>query len=198
MYAEDSKQLIPTLERAGAGISNPKRLFATYMMFPLLDTTISWERAWDIYDSEGQKILQLASALDNESLFKRVLVPKLFGLEDNSRYYSVAMVLQHLLSVGEALQKRIPPLSHGKKLDGHVAIEDVKPYTHIDETIVTQFADFLQGYRSNMEKNLGDIHIDNTSEHPWFGAFNPKQWSILGMVHQIIHRRQIEAIIERL
>jgi len=198
MYAEDSKQLIPTLERAGAGISKPKRLFATYVMFPLLDKTISWERAWDIYDSEGQKILKLASTLDNEALFKRVLVPKLFGLEDNSRYYSVAMVLRHLLSVGEALQKRIPPLSQGKRLDGHVAIEDVKPYTQIDETIVTQFSDFLQSYRDQMENNLGDIHIDNTSEHPWFGAFNPKQWSILGMVHQIVHRRQIEAIIERL
>jgi hypothetical protein len=140
----------------------------------------------------------MASSLTHEQLFERVLVPRLFGLEDNSRYYSVAMVIEHLLIVGKALQVRIPILSQGRKLEGHVKIEDVKPYTEIDAHIISEFQTFLSSYRKKLEANLGDIHIDNTSEHPWFGAFNPKQWSILGMVHQIVHRRQIEAIIKKL
>ena len=167
-------------------------------MFPLLNKTISWQKAWDIYDKEGEKILTLASSLDHEQLFKRILVPKLFGLEDNSRYYSVAMVLTHLLNVGNALQTRIPVLSRGEKLDGHVAIEDVKPYTQRDEEIVAHFQNFMRSYREKLEEGIEDIHIENTSEHPWFGAFNPKEWSILGMVHQIVHRRQIEAIMKDL
>jgi len=198
MKQQDSSQIIKRLEKAGAGISATKKLAATYVMFPLLNYFISWEKAWDIYDKEGEKVVRMASSLSQEQLFERVLVPRLFGLEDNSRYYSVAMVIEHLLIVGKALQVRIPILSQGKKLKGHVKIEDVKPYTEIDVNIVEAFQTFLSSYREELEMHTGDIHIDNRSEHPWFGEFNPKQWSILGMVHQTVHRRQIEAIIKKL
>jgi len=195
---EDSSQIIKTLEKAGTGISAPKRLAARYVMFPFLNHLISWEKAWDIYDKEGEKIVRMASSLSQEHLFERVLIPRLFGLEDNSRYYSVAMVIEHLLIVGKALQVRIPILSQGKELKGHVKIEDVKPYTEIDVNIIEEFQTFLSSYREKLQAHLENIHIDNTSAHPWFGEFNPKQWSILGMVHQIVHRRQIEAIIKAL
>ena len=198
MLEKDSQEIIETLDKAGGGISASKRLLAKHLMFPLLNKTISWQKAWDIYDKEGEKILTLASSLDHEQLFKRILVPKLFGLEDNSRYYSVAMVIKHLLIVGHALQNRIPILSRGEKLNGHVAIEDVKPYIEIEDDIVEQFGAFLSTYREILEREVEDIYIDNTSAHPWFGEFNPKAWSILGMVHQTVHRRQIEAIIRSL
>jgi len=195
---QDSSDIIDSLAPAGEGLPTYKRVAAKYVMFPLLNRFVSWDKAWDVYDKEGAKIIAMASALNQEQLFKRVLVPKLFGLEDNSRYYSVAMVIEHLLIVGQALTVRIPILSKGKKLPNQVAIEDVKPYTDINEEIVTQFADFMGSYREKLDANVENIHIDNTSDHPWFGAFNPKQWSILGMVHQTVHRRQIEAIIKRL
>jgi len=194
----DSKEIIGTLQEAGVGISSGKRLLGKHLLFPLLNTFISWEKAWDIYDKEGAKIIAMASELEHDVLFKRVLVPKLFGLEDNSRYYSVAMVIEHLMIVGKALHTRIPLLSKGEKLNDQVQIEDVKPYTEIDKEIVAQFKQYLATYREALAQNVEDIHIHNTSEHPWFGAFNPKEWAILGMVHQIVHRRQIEAIIKAL
>ncbi|AKF25145.1 hypothetical protein YH65_06875 [Sulfurovum lithotrophicum] len=198
MKEVDSKEIIETLQEAGAGISPFKRLIAKHVIFPMLNRFISWEKAGDIYDREGTKIIALVSPLSKEKLFERVLVPKLFGLEDNSRYYSVAMVIKHLLIVGNALQTRIPLLSQGRKLNDQVQIEDVKPYTEIEDDIVQQFETFLASYRKLLNKNVKNIYIDNTSAHPWFGEFNPKQWSILGMVHQIVHRRQIEAIIKEL
>jgi len=198
MQETDSQEIITTLGKAGAGISSGKRFLGKHLLFPLLNTFISWEKAWDIYDKEGAKIIALASELDHDALFKRVLVPKLFGLEDNSRYYSVAMVIEHLMIVGNALHTRIPALSKGEKLNGQVQIEDVKPYTEIDDDIVEQFAQYLSTYRETLTQNVEDIYLDNTSEHPWFGAFNPKEWAILGMVHQIVHRRQIEAILQTL
>jgi len=195
---QDSSEIIHSLAPAGEGLPTYKRVAAKYVMFPLLNHFVSWDKAWDVYDKEGTKIIAMASVLNQEQLFKRVLVPKLFGLEDNSRYYSVAMVIEHLLIVGQALTVRIPILSKGKKLPNQVAIEDVKPYTDINKEIVAQFANFMGSYREKLDANVENIHIDNASDHPWFGAFNPKQWSILGMVHQTVHRRQIEAIIKRL
>ncbi|MCH9739448.1 MAG: hypothetical protein K0U38_01215, partial [Epsilonproteobacteria bacterium] len=195
---QDSQEIIKELGESGAGLSSFRRSLAKHFLFPLLNRLLSWEKAWDIYDKEGQKIIQLSSTLNQEQLFRRVLVPKLFGLEDNSRYYSVAMVIEHLFIVGSALQVRIPILSRGKKLNKHVKIEDVKPYKEIDEDVVKKFEIFLSTYREKLEKNIENIYIDNTSKHPWFGEFNPKQWSVLGVVHQIVHRRQIEAILKEI
>jgi len=198
MQHTDSQEIIKELGKSGAGLSSARVLLAKHIFFPILNRFLSWEKAWDIFDKEGQKIIELASTLNKEQLFERVLVPKLFGLEDNSRYYSVAMVLEHLLMVGGALQIRIPILSKGKKLNKYIKIEDVKPYKEIDENVIEKFEEFLATYREKLEKNIEDIHINNTSMHPWFGEFNPKQWSILAVVHQTVHRRQIEAILRRL
>ncbi|MCK5854975.1 MAG: hypothetical protein KAG56_07110 [Sulfurovaceae bacterium] len=198
MQHQDSQEIIKELGTSGAGISLVRVLLAKHIFFPLLNRFISWDKAWDIFDNEGQKILNLSRTLNKEQLFERMLVPKLFGLEDNSRYYSVAMTLEHLLMVGGALQVRIPILSRGKKLNKYIKIEDVKPYKEIDENVINDFEKFLNTYREKLEKNIEDIHINNTSTHPWFGEFNPKQWSILAMVHQIVHRRQIEAILSKL
>jgi hypothetical protein len=195
---KDSQEIITDLDKAGEGIFTVKVFFAKHLLFPLLNSVLSWDKAWDMYEVEGQKIIALCEHLNEESLFERVLVPKLFGLEDNSRYYSVAMTLEHLLMVGMALQVRILLLSRGKKVQNHVKIEDVKPYKKIDSQVLENFKDFLTNYREKLNKNIENIHIDNTSQHPWFGAFNPKQWSILALVHQIVHRREIEAIVKGL
>jgi len=194
----DSQEIIKELEKSGAGLPPIRVFLAKHIFFPLLNRTISWEKAWDIYDKEGKKIIELASKLNHKQLFQRILIPRLFGLEDNSRYYSVAMTIEHLLIVGGALQVRIPILSRGKNLTKYVKIEDVKPYKEIEDNIIENFKKFLDSYREKLEKNIENIHINNTSIHPWFGEFNPKQWSILAMAHQIVHRRQIEAILRGL
>ena len=198
MQQRDSQEIIKELGKAGAGISSVKIFLAKHLLFPILNRLLSWEKAWDMFDKEGQKIIELSRNLNQNRLFERVLVPKLFGLEDNSRYYSVAMTIEHLLIVGSALQIRIPILSRGKKLKKYIKVEDVKPYKEIDENVIENFENFLATYREKLEKNIVDINTDNTSFHPWFGEFNPKQWSTLAVVHQIVHRRQIEAILKGL
>ncbi|WP_457607964.1 DinB family protein [Nitratifractor sp.] len=198
MVEKDSAELIEGLPPAGAGIPSYVKISGRYLLFPLLDRVLSWEKTWEIYEREGRRVVELASSLEREALMRRVLVPRLFGLEENSRYYSAAMVIEHLLIVGEALVGRIPPLSRGETLPDEVRIEEVKPYREIDERVVERFAGFLSGYRERLESDLGDIHRSNYSSHPWFGPFNPKRWATLGMVHQIVHRRQMEAILRRL
>ncbi len=195
---KDSQELIKDLGKAGGGLSSGRVFFLRYLGFPLLNSIISWERALDIFEKEGEKVLSLARSMENDKLFERVLVPKLFGLEDNSRYYSVAMVIEHLIIVGTALQNRIPMLSQGKSLDKEIKIEDYKPYMQIDDTIIEQYERFLYGFRKELEKNIDNIYLENRHEHPWFGELKAKEWSVMGAIHQVVHRRQIEAIIRGL
>ena len=192
----DSEKLIEGLGKAGGGLSRSRAFVLKHIAFPLLNPLISWERALTIFEAEGEKIVHLASQLPQEKLFERVLVPKLFGLEDNSRYYSVAMVLRHLLTVGLALQTRIPVLSEGKSLQKEVKIEEYKPYMDIDEDIAGIYKDFLLHFRTNIENDLGNIYLNNRHEHPWIGELRAKDWAVMGAIHQIVHRRQLEAIIQ--
>jgi len=88
MQQTDSQEMIKELDKSGAGLSSTRVFLAKHIFFPILNRSLSWKKAWDIFDKEGQKIIALASTLNKEQLFERVLVPKLLGLEDNSRYYS--------------------------------------------------------------------------------------------------------------
>jgi len=163
---KDSQELIKDLGKAGGGLNSGRAFFLRYLGFPLLNSIISWERALNIFEKEGEKVLSLARSMEKDKLFEHVLVPKLFGLEDNSRYYSVAMVLEHLLVVGTALQNRIPSLSQGKKLDKEIKIEDYKPYMEIDNTIIDEYEVFLHGFQKEVEENIDNIYLENRHEHP--------------------------------
>jgi len=195
---QDSQELIAGLGKAGGGLSSGRAFFLRHVGFPFLNSIVSWERALDIFEKEGEKVLSFARSMEKDTLFERVLVPKLFGLEDNSRYYSVAMVLEHLLVVGTALQNRIPMLSQGKSVAQKIKIEDYKPYMEIDESIIEQYESFLHGFRKELEENIDNIYLENRHEHPWFGELKAKDWSVMGAIHQVVHRRQIEAIIRGL
>ena len=195
---QDSQELIEGLGKAGGGLSTGRAFFLRHVGFPFLNSIVSWDRALKIFEKEGEKVLSLARSMEKSKLFERVLVPKLFGLEDNSRYYSVAMVLEHLLVVGTALQNRIPSLSQGKSLDKEIKIEDYKPYMEIDDGIIDEYEIFLHSFRKELEENVDNIYLENRHEHPWFGELKAKDWSVMGAIHQIVHRRQIEAIIRGL
>ena len=192
---QDSQELIEGLGKAGGGLRRGRAFFLRHLGFPFLNSIVSWERALDIFEKEGEKVLSFARSMDKDKLFERVLVPKLFGLEDNSRYYSVAMVLEHLLIVGTALQNRIPMLSQGKSVAQEIKIEDYKPYMEIEDSIIEQYESFLHGFRKELEENIDNIYLENRHEHPWFGELKAKDWSVMGAIHQVVHRRQIEAII---
>ena len=194
----DSQDIIGELGKAGGGLSKTRGVFLKYVGFPVLNTLITWQRALDIFEKEGEKVIKLANSLEDKQLFERILVPTLFGLEDNSRYYSVAMVLEHLIIVGSALQERIPLLSQGKSLDMEVKIEKYKPYVEIESNIIETYTQFVQNFRKIVEAQVEDVYIDNHHKHPWFGNLKPKEWAVMGAIHQMVHRRQIEAIIEKL
>jgi len=194
----DSQELIEGLGKAGGGLSRGRAFFLKYLGFPVLNSLITWDKALKIFEKEGELIVQLANTVSKNKQQERILVPKLFGLEDNSRYYSIAMVLRHLLIVGNALQDRIPSLSQGKKLEKAIKIEEYKPYEIIDENIIQEYEIFFKGFKEILESKVDNIYLENSHEHPWFGNLKAKEWAVMGAIHQMVHRRQIEAIIKDL
>jgi hypothetical protein len=196
MQSAKDKEIQDTLESAGKGLPAIDAMFLKHIGFPILKRTVSWEKGMELFEREGQRILDDVQGLDESVLFQKVLIPKTTGIEDNSRYYSPAMVLWHLIYVGETIRDGIISLSRNEQLDFVVKIENFKPFVEISDTIIKDFKLFLQAFRRSIEERVGDRYIRNYHAHPWFGPLNPHQWLIMSAVHQIVHRRQLEKILE--
>lgn len=195
MQTQEDKEIQNSLEKAGNGLPKIDAIFLKHIGFPILKTFISWDNAMKFFEYEGKLVLELVKDLPKDRLFKKVLIPKLFGIEDNSRYYSPAMVLLHLICVGEALQEGIVSLSKNEKINFTVKIENFKPFVEIDEDIVEKYELFLNNYRNFIETNVQNKYINNCHKHPWFGCLNPHQWLVMSAIHQMVHQRQIKKIL---
>jgi hypothetical protein len=196
VQTEEDKIIQENLECAGNGLPAIDALFLKYIGFPIIKKIMPWNIGMRLFEHEGRKILDSVKPLDDEVLFRKVLIPKTFGIEDNSRYYSPAMVLWHLIYVGQTIQEGIVSLSKNEELDFVVKIENFKPFVEISDNIVDEYEVFISNYKINIESNVKEKHIQNFHPHPWFGPLNPHQWLIMSAVHQIVHARQLKKILK--
>lgn len=196
MQTKEDIEIQNKLEKPGHGLPKIDAIFLKHVGFPILKTFISWDNAMKFFEYEGKEILNLVKDLPKDKLFKKVLIPKIFGIEDNSRYYSPAMVLWHLLYVGETLQEGIVSLSKNEKIDFTVKIENFKPFVEINEDIVEKYENFLNNYKKFIETNVENKYINNCLSHPWFGCLNPHEWLVMSAIHQMVHKRQIKKILK--
>jgi hypothetical protein len=195
MQTKEDEKIQNGLERAGGGLPSIDAVLLKHFGFPILKTIVSWKRAMNIFESESKKIIDSVKRIDSETLFRRVLISKTFGIEDNSRYYSPAMVLWHLIYVGGAIQEGIISLSRGEQLDFTVKIENFKPFIEIESDILEKYESFVFGFRHIIENSVEDKYIKNYHSHPWFGPLNPHQWLVMSAIHQGVHGRQIRKIL---
>lgn len=190
----------PKLAAPGAGIPLLELLIAKYIIFPRRFRSTSVEQALDDLRSERDKILALARKLTPEQLVERRLIPRLRGLEDSSRFWSVAMTIEHLVIVGENTRGLLLALGRGKTnlpVGGGTAA--VKPSKDVDpQAIFARFEKMTDDLvRAGQSIDFQKI-ADARHPHPWFGPLSAKQWLLFIAPHEGLHRQQIEQIIQRL
>ena len=191
---------MPQLDKPGAGVPWAEGLMYRYYIGPFIAAKSDWEKNWQMFDKINAKTLMLAEKLTAEQLTTRILVPRLKGIEDSSRYWSVAMTLEHLVIVGTGITGIIKSLGRNITPPIKVNIAALKPKGHADPQVDLQaFRQFSETTRSMIETEI-HLPISRTHklDHPWFGAFDALQWQWLLGVHGAMHYRQIKAIISQL
>ncbi|MBP7863150.1 DinB family protein [bacterium] len=189
----------PKLAKPGAGLPIVEWLVAKYIVFPNRFRSTTIKHAIEQFEDESKKIIELLSGLSDEQLAQRRLIPRLQGLEDSSRYWSIAMTIQHLNIVGEGMLGIIVSLSRGKNDLPFRGIADVKPSSDVDaQGEIANFKKLTENFGRLVCKIDFEKHSDQKHPHPWFGPLNARQWTLFAAPHQAIHRKQIEQIIERL
>ena len=201
MQSEDQ----PTLDRPGAGIPFHLRILNQFLLKPLVIRKTSWIECEKNFTLSNEKFLMTlhdTHKIHRDFLFQKSLVPPQMGLEDSSRYWSMAMTAAHLMILGEKMQQVIVLLCNGMPIHEEVDIAAVKPSDqHNNDQSIANYKSFSKSaltFIQNGIKNETDKHSKNSHYHPWFGDMRPKDWLWLLGTHTQIHLKQIRKIKSQL
>jgi hypothetical protein len=149
------------------------------------------------FNNETNSILALAEGTDPSLASQRVLINRLRGLEDSSRYWSLYMTIEHLCIVNRFIIDVINSLLKGQKPQVVVSTAAVKPNEQVNQNVVTLFRSICDEF-NNTFPTTKNLESNTTLAHPWFGELNAKQWHYFAGFHMSLHRKQMIKINENL
>jgi uncharacterized damage-inducible protein DinB len=185
----------PKLAPPGTGLPYPELLVAR-LLFKFRRWRGNRDSFTEHFQRERAAIRTLVQSCDAEAVARRVLIPRLRGLEDSSRNWSVWMTLDHLRIVNHGILRTIESLTKGVVPPGKASTAAVKPSPEVDATILSKYeksCDLLLGTVGNVPNLKTSVRYP----HPWFGPLDASGWHALAAGHMSVHRAQIEHILNR-
>ncbi len=161
----------------------------------MLRRIATWDSALDEIEAISNRITERFSALPSETQSARVLVKRLQGLEDSSRYWSPAMVLEHLCITGEAMLGMVILLSNGGASTRRVSTAEVKPIGLPPDEALHKFTVLHRGARSRLLAEAGPQREIGKHLHPWFGQLHATDWLRMTAFHLRLHEKQLKMIL---
>lgn len=149
--------------------------------------------ALDLLELERSNIRNIIETKDGD-FAKPILIKRLRGMEDSSRFWSVYMVLEHLRMVNGLVALTIRSLGKGSAPDRVASTADVKPNPATTAAVVPEYEKSCDLIVKCAEP-VSNLNTETTFKHPWFGPMDAHQWLVLAGFHMGVHRRQIEKIL---
>jgi len=188
--------LTPTLAPPGAGLPAPE-LWIARLLFRLKQRLGTREAFTARFEQERAAIREIIATCDPARRGEQVLIPRLRGLEDSSRHWSVWMTLEHLRITNSIFAMIITSLADGQVPTKKASTADVKPCADVTSEVE-------QAFEGSCDEMLAaaaavpDLKTAARYAHPWFGPLDAAGWHTLAATHMSIHRAQITKIIAAL
>lgn len=179
----------------GSGLPTPERLVASTLLQGMRLLPKNRLNRWLQHETAGT--IALAASQPEPLTSRRVLIPRLAGLEDDSRYWSINMVLQHLVIVTSGIRQLAAALTDGQTSLPPVRIADVKPEASAGPEQQARLRQTVNDYTALID-TLGKRRPAGRHPHPWFGQLDLSGWHALSAMHATAHRRQIQCIVAEL
>jgi hypothetical protein len=186
----------PTLAAPGAGLPAPE-LWIARVLFALKRRFGSREAFTARFEEERAAIRELLASCDPARRGEPVLIPRLRGLEDSSRHWSVWMTLEHLRITNTIFAMVIHSLAHGQVPTKKASTADVKPRADLTADVEAAYEASCDELLSTVAA-ISDLKTAAKYAHPWFGPLDAAGWHALTATHMGIHRTQIAKIIAAL
>jgi hypothetical protein len=186
----------PLLDAPGAGIPAIER-FVGGLMFGFRRRFSSPAQISAKFQAEREVLRKLYLNVDPNARGTRVLIPRLRGLEDSSRYWSVWMVLDHLRIVNTGITNIITLLAQERTPERVVSTAAVKPDPQVTEAVEAAYEQSCDDYLATVV-TIKTFKTKTRHAHPWFGPLDAAGWHSMVCGHMGIHRAQMAKIIQRL
>lgn len=185
----------PKLAPPGAGIPWIARMVLRWYVNPRVAGREPLETMRARFERKHERLREEYLAIPESLREKKVLVPPQRGLEDSSRYWSAAMVLEHLEIVGSAIVDAIVKLANDEDPGVKPDTAKVKPRGALTAPeIFASFEKWRAGVLPFLDARVKSYDSRRTLAHPWFGEFTARKWFWLLGMHADIHLNQIRAI----
>jgi hypothetical protein len=191
-----AEDIEPQLAAPGAGL--PKvELFIGRLMFVWRQWSGGREAFNTRFQTEREMIGKMVEGCSPESAARRVLIDRVRGLEDSSRYWSVWMTLDHLRIVNSQIARIIEALSNGIVPPGKASTATIKPSKTVTGAVVSEYEASCHKLLSTVA-SVTNLRTSVRYAHPWFGPLDAFGWHAMATGHMGIHRAQLERIVEGL
>lgn len=177
----------------GAGIPTIERLIGG-LIFAIRRWRGTPDRFAAQFTRERDAIAGLYRGRDARVLSERVLIPRLRGLEDSSRFWSVWMTLDHLRIVNSQITRVIQELTEGRVPAGQASTAAVKPTPDVGPEVQGLYEESCDRLMA-VASSCASLRTPNRYAHPWFGPLDGAGWHAMAAMHMGIHRAQIGRIL---
>lgn len=192
----DTQPPIPKLAPPGAGIPAIERVIGG-AIFAFNRWRGTREKFTANFVAERKAIARLYQSPDSRLLSERVLIPRLRGLEDSSRFWSVWMTLDHLRIVNSQITGVIKSLTHGRIPEGRASTAAVKPSPAVGPDVPVEYEKSCDHFIA-VVASCTNLRTSISYAHPWFGQLDAAGWHAMAGMHMGIHRAQIATILATL
>jgi hypothetical protein len=158
------------LQPPGAGLPLPELLVGR-LIFWFRRRLMSREQALAHFRAEASTIRRLAESLSPADAARPTLIPRIVGIEDSSRNWSVFMTVEHLVIVDESAISILESLAAGKTLPTRFSTANVKPGPVQDGEVLQRFSITVEDYARTVRK-LPSLRTHAKQAHPWFGPLD--------------------------
>lgn len=183
----------PQLAAPGAGLPKIER-FVAHRMIRWKAVRTTREQASACFATERAAILVLLPGHDEAALSQPVLIKRLPGLEDSSRYWSLLMVVDHLRIVNREIAEVITTLGAGRRPGREASIAGVKPSPAVTAAVIAEFEQGCEDFQSAVAA-VPDLKTAQVFSHPWFGPMDAATWHFMTGFHMRLHRQQMRLIL---
>ncbi len=192
----ETQHQTPQLAPPGAGLPWLELQFARGIFFAGLRAT-NYSRSVEMIVNERDKILAVLNPYQESELSKQVLIKRLRGMEDSSRFWSAYMTVEHLTIVNAGVAKTIDLLLRGERPDREASTAAVKPVAGVGPEVLARFTNSVEALLSHTPEGE-DLKSEVRYSHPWFGPLEARGWLFMAGFHMRLHRRQLELILDQL
>lgn len=186
----------PQLAPPGAGLPKIELLVAR-ALFKLRRLRGNRDSFTADFQRERAAIRALIASCSAESGVRRVLIARVPGLEDSSRYWSVWMTLEHLRIVHTGLIRGMGALAKEIVPPGKASTAAVKPVPGITIAVIPEYEKTCDDLLATIAA-IPNLKTKARFAHPWFGPLDASGWHAIAGSHLAIHRKQIERILSGL